>query len=46
MSSSLDQDQARGSVGPDLGQTVYIGYQQGKVAASRDFVLIWKRQIC
>ena len=28
VSNSLDPDQARHSVGPDLGQTVCKGYQQ------------------
>ena len=39
MSNSLDPDQDRHSVGPDLGQTVCKGYQQTtKVATSKERV--------
>ena len=39
MSNSLDPDQDRHSVDPDLGQTVWDGYQQTtKVAASKERV--------
>ena len=42
MSNSLDPDQARQFVGPDLGQTVYKGTQQTtKITTSRERVNIY-----